>query len=416
MESRLSWHRAVESSKEFDTWVICHAPHSLASSDSKAASQEIWSPRPGLWLVPLDAAPVERLLNATPGFFYAAYRLYHRRVLRRIQALHREQNFDLVHQVGFCGFREPGYGWKLDAPFLWGPIGGTQNLPLQFAGQLSCAGGIFEVVRNAWNEVHFRYRPRVHRAMTKASHIWTANRLSQSHFREIHGVETEVQLETGLAELPAPQPRIRNPNEPLRILWAGRFEPWKALPLLLRALAAMPPDIRFELQLLGKGSCQARWKQMVSDLGLADRVKWLGWPNYRNSWAHYQAADVFVFTSLRDTSGTGLLEALAHGLPVVTLDHQGAADIITDECGIRIPAHSPSQVIPELRQALVRLTMDPDQLQRLGEGARRRAEQYLWHYLGERMRATYRHVLALDSDEGQNELPPTEERVESIEC
>ncbi len=416
MESRLSWHRAVESSKEFDTWVMCHAPLSLAAPDAaKVAPGAPWSPRPGLWLVPLEPSLIERGLLKTPGFFYSAYHHYHRRALRQMQTLHRELKFDLIHQVGFCGFREPGYGWKLEAPFLWGPIGGTQNLPLQFVRQLNCAGGTFEVLRNAWNTVHFRFRRRVRHAMTKATHIWTATSLSQSHFRSVHGIETEVQLETGISELPPPVERARKTNEPLRILWAGRLEPWKALPLLLRALATMPTDVPFELHVLGKGSCQSSWKRLADRLGLAHRIQWIGWPDYRTSWNHYAWADLFVFTSLRDTSGTGLLEALAHGCPVVALHHQGAADIVTESSGVRIPANSPAQVISDLRAQLVRLARSPGDRRRLGEGARQRAEQYLWCHLGERMRATYWRVLLGDHAQP---LPSStvEAKVESIGC
>lgn len=94
--------------------------------------------------------------------------------------------------------------------------------------------------------------------------------------------------------------------------------------------------------------------------------------------AHYQWADVFAFTSLRDTSGTGLLESLAAGVPIIGLDHQGAADMITDNCGVKISVGSPTKSIEEFSIALTRLSRDKTELHRLGIGATARAKNYQW--------------------------------------
>ena len=84
----------------------------------------------------------------------------------------------------------------------------------------------------------------------------------------------------------------------------------------------------------------------------------------------YRWADVFVFTSLRDTTGTVVLEALAAGLPVICLDHQGAHDVVTEQCGIKIPLARPGQMIDGLRDAMVALARDPDRRRRLRPWAR----------------------------------------------
>jgi glycosyltransferase involved in cell wall biosynthesis len=93
---------------------------------------------------------------------------------------------------------------------------------------------------------------------------------------------------------------------------------------------------------------------------------------------HYHWADVFAFTSLRDTSGTGLLESLAAGVPIIGLDHQGAADMITDNCGIKISVGSPKKSIDEFTRALIRLSRDATELHRLSLGATERAKNYQW--------------------------------------
>src|SRR5690606_34483298 len=133
---------------------------------------------------------------------------------------------------------------------------------------------------------------------------------------------------------------------PLRILWAGRLQPWKGFPLLLKGLAALPPDVRYSVRVLGQGPCEGRWRRLAEKLGVAQQIDWVGWPDHIEAQLpHYRWADVFAFTSLRDTSGTGLLEALAAGAPLVGLDHQGVADVMTPRCALPIDAASPQSAI-----------------------------------------------------------------------
>src|SRR5262249_41191059 len=107
----------------------------------------------------------------------------------------------------------------------------------------------------------------------------------------------------------------------------------------------------------------------------------------------YDWADVLAFTSLRDTSGNVVLEALAAGVPVICLDHQGVRDIVTPESGIKVPVTTPSQVIAELSGALAALVGDPELCRRLGDGARERAADFLWSRQGDRMAEVYAQVL-----------------------
>ena len=55
----------------------------------------------------------------------------------------------------------------------------------------------------------------------------------------------------------------------------------------------------------------------------------MGWLPHQEAIAQYAWADAFVFSSLRDTTGTVVVEALAAGLPVICLDHQGVHDVVT---------------------------------------------------------------------------------------
>ena len=308
--------------------------------------------------------------------------------------LHTDLRFDLAHQVSFCGYREPGYLWQLGVPFVWGPVGGTHNFPLRYLSELSAWDACCELGRNVANAWHLRYRSRVRQAASSCAHLFAANTTTQRDFLAIHGLHAELQLETGLASLPEPwQPRERPSGRPLRVLWAGRHCGWKGFPLLLRALKENRSRLDFELRVVGYGPRERAHRALVERMALQDRVTFVGWPPYRDSLSEYAWADVFAFTSLRDTSGTGLLEALAHGCPILAVNHQGAADIVNEKSGLLLSTQGPARTVAELGDGLWRMATDPDLLPRLSRGARERAERYLWAHLGARMRAVYWSVL-----------------------
>jgi glycosyltransferase involved in cell wall biosynthesis len=107
----------------------------------------------------------------------------------------------------------------------------------------------------------------------------------------------------------------------------------------------------------------------------------------------YSWADVFVFTSLRDTCGTVVLEALSHGLPVICLDHQGVGSVVTDRCGIKVQVTAPPSVVNGLRDAVMRAASDDLLLEALSRGAIQASQAYLWLRHGERLANLYEHAI-----------------------
>jgi glycosyltransferase involved in cell wall biosynthesis len=127
--------------------------------------------------------------------------------------------------------------------------------------------------------------------------------------------------------------------------------------------------------------------------GVAAHTTWLGRLPHCEAMRHYGWADALAFTSLRDTSGNVVLEALAAGVPVVCLDHQGMHDIVTEQCGVKIPVTTPREVVKRLSEAIARLADDEAEWERLSRGAVQRARQYLWSRQEDAMAELYGRVL-----------------------
>jgi glycosyltransferase involved in cell wall biosynthesis len=104
------------------------------------------------------------------------------------------------------------------------------------------------------------------------------------------------------------------PREAPLVVWAGRLAPLKDLPLLLRAFAALRHSPHPHLLVVGDGP-RAELDRLVSDLGIADRVRFAG---FQPTLERYLAlADVYVSTSRLESFGLTVIQALACGVPAL---------------------------------------------------------------------------------------------------
>jgi glycosyltransferase involved in cell wall biosynthesis len=346
-----------------------------------------------------------------PILSYVSYRVWLRRAFKLAKALHAEWNFDIAHQVTFAGFREPSHLYRLGIPFVWGPIGGAQNYPWRFLPGAGFVGALVESTRSVLNTLQLYMSPRIRAAARSAAAIFTANEEMKRRFRMVLGADSILLCDVGAAKLADQPPALSAENEPLRIVWSGRLIARKALELLLEALAQLPVDVRFKLTVVGDGPRRRAWQKLAQRRGIAQHIEWCGLVPQKKAHELLLSADVFVFTSLRDTTGTVVIEALAAGVPVICLDHQGAACVVTNECGIKIPVTNRSDVQHRLRDALLRIQSDRSYRKSLSHNARQRAAEYLWSFEARTIAEEYNHILQSAGSDAQCSVCETTESV-----
>jgi glycosyltransferase involved in cell wall biosynthesis len=159
------------------------------------------------------------------------------------------------------------------------------------------------------------------------------------------------------------------------LLFTGHVDPRKGLHHLIEALASIPrTDVR--LCVVGGASAPnetyaARLRERVSELGLADRVDFVG---YRSDvrdpflWA----ADVFVLPSEREGMPNAVLEAMSCGLPCILPDPAGGAEVIGPEFGVIPVDNSPEALAAAIESMLQRQDEWPTMRRR----ARTASEEY----------------------------------------
>ncbi len=386
-EPGIGWGWVTALARHHDLWVITKKEE-FADIEAELARQ------PGLrkrvrfhYIARRRTRTLEKLW---PPSYYWTYRQWHKGAYRLARRLHAEIGFDVVHQLNMMGFREPGYLWRLDAPFVWGPIGGMGLMPWRFLGSLGPAGALYHAGRNLINILHRRLLVRPKRAARR-----TQGRLIAGTSGMARAVErflaqrSHVICEIGPPNHEGGRINVRRPGESLRLVWSGLHIPRKALPLLLRALARLPRGVRWQLDILGQGPQTAAWRRLARRLGVNDRCRWHGWLPRHRAVAMMQQGHAFVITSLRDLTSTVLLEALTLGLPVICLDHCGFADVVTPECGFKVPVRRPRQVIADLAAAIVKLWRDEPHRRRLAEGSLGRAAAFSWEKKADAVNAIY---------------------------
>jgi len=392
MEERNGWQRAISSSKDFDVTVL-YRPSVAVSELEKHVPTDV---RPGgLTFIPVSEGRLSLALSKIELLFYSRYRHWHRLAYRVAAKLHSDDPFAISHLVTLCGFREPGYVWQLDIPHVWGPIGGTHHFPRSFLRSLDWWNQYREKIRSCINHYQLHWSPRVRSAMQRSVAVVAATSDAQLALKQGFGISAEIELETGIDHSIASPRQLRASDAPFRILWAGRLRAWKGLPILLHAIANLPKSLPIEVRVLGDGSSKKGWQQLAQRLGIAERIEWIPWPSYRETLPYYNWADAFAFTSLRDTSGTGLLEALAAGCPIIGMNHQGAFDIMTDRCAVRIQPTEWLATVNGFRDGIEALARDAGKHLSLSHGASERARDFEWRTRSSCFPSIYRNVLKL---------------------
>jgi len=365
------WVKAI--ARYHDLWVLTNSANQRNIEDEIARTPDAYH---GVHFHYIPRKRWRGLERIWPPAYLWTYHLWLREAYAVGRRLHQEIGFDLVHQLTYVTFRAPGHLWKLDVPFVWGPIGGLENTPWRLLPAMGLKGAVHFACRNVINSFHKRFLRAPKRAFRKAASrgaVIAATEGVRKEIRRWYGCESRVICEVAAPEPIAGTHSVRLPGEPLRLAWSGLHIPRKALPLLLRALARLPGEVDWCLDVLGHGPCTGRWQRLTRRLGLDGRCTWRGWLPREEAIAVMRKAHVFVITSLQDLTSTVLMEALALGLPVVCPDHCGFSDVVTAECGIAVPAKTPKQIMIGFGTAIERVWANEERRRALAEGARWRA-------------------------------------------
>lgn len=316
-----------------------------------------------------------------PPSYYYFYKIWQKKVLQLALELDKTENFDLVHHLNMVGYREPGYLWKINKPFVWGPLGGMQDIHFKLLLNLDFKGFFFYTARLTINNIQKRFSSRVKRAAHRDRSFLIAATQADSNLIQKHWHKTSILIpEVGQELNSASNIVVRKAGEPLKIVWSGQHTAGKALNILLRCLRDVPADMDWQLSILGIGRMTRKWQELAEQYNINHRCIWFNWLEKKDAHRVMKESHVLCITSLKDLTSTVTLEGLSFGLPIICIDHCGFGNVVNESCGIKIPIDYPGNLIKKYRAALEFLYYDEPFREQLGYGALKRAGDYCWDH------------------------------------
>ncbi len=303
-----------------------------------------------------------------------------------IKRLIREHGVDVLHQPAPVSPSFPSLYFGLGAPLIVGPMNGGMDYPPAFRSSDSLASRIWVALVRPLTALVNRLLPgKRNAAVLLVANQRTARALPRgARGRVMELVENGVDL-TEWTKPPASSPK------PGRFVFLGRLVDWKALPIVLEALARVPGAT---LDVIGDGNMREPWQGEAARLRVNDRVAFRGWRTQPECAVALAAATALVLPSLYECGGAVVLEAMAMGRPVIATAWGGPADYLDAETGFLIAPASYEAMVAGFAAAMQRLIEVPGLSERMGAAGRERLlAHFTWDSKMDCMLEIYRSVL-----------------------
>ena len=310
---------------------------------------------------------------------YLHYIWWQWRASRKAKLLNKKLAFNVAHHVTWGSVQLGSFLYRLPVPFILGPVGGGQKSPVAFKKYFGKSWTV-EQKREMTSKFLMTWSPYWKSMINNASAVWVSNLDTRRLVNKTKQANIYTTLDAALPGDFFPkrfQPKVKQVGK-LGLLWVGRFLPRKGALLLLDVMDGLKEYHGITLTMVGDGEQRGDFQKGIEEKGLQSNVFCKEKVSFEEVKQFYVQYDAFFFTSLRDSCPAQLIEAMAYGMPVVTLNLHGQATIVNNETGFRCPCESPEQAIEALTEAILTLYNNPDLFTRMSKAAYEFALQQTW--------------------------------------
>jgi glycosyltransferase involved in cell wall biosynthesis len=311
----------------------------------------------------------DSLYQATCGAFMVLVNQFIQRKILRDLIL--RDRINVIHQPIPVSPKIPSLIYGLGVPVVIGPMNGGMNYPPAFRAADSLSTRVFISIGRGCANIMNSLIP----GKKRADVLLVANDRTRHALPE-NVTGSIVDLSENGVDLELWKPSYFDDVVPYRFIFLGRLVTLKRLDFAIRALATLPGIL---LQVIGDGEMKEEWAELARNLGVADRVHFLGWLPQVECAAKLRGATALLLPSIHECGGAVVLEAMAAGIPVVAVAWGGPVDYLDESCGILVHPTGEDAIISGFRAAMSKLVSDRTLAKRLGAAGRRRVEErYNW--------------------------------------
>ncbi|MEO0836820.1 MAG: glycosyltransferase family 4 protein [Cyanobacteria bacterium J06642_3] len=383
-----AWHLAELG---HEVWVL-----TLIDNQTAIESELILHPIPNLHFIYV-AIPqwIKRYIRISIGDFgwQSEYLGWQQKASKIAHQLDGQHGFDIIHHVTWASITGGSRLWRLNKPFVFGPVGGGQVAPPLFKQYFLPHQWRKEALRSFIFQKLAQFNLFSRQTVSQADLVLATNSETYDLARQLGANRVELAAVIGIAQNYIP-PKLptRSTSPELRLLWVGSPIPTKACPLALEALAKVDSQVPWKLTVVGFSNSNHDLIKLIKKLGIEDQVNCKGRISWSELKQEYLRSDVFLFTSLRNSLGAQLFEAMACGLPIITLDHQGAKDFVPQGAGIKVPVTKPTETINLLAQAVEDMYHNPQTRESMSKFGYEFAKTQTWSHKAQKMSRYYEEL------------------------
>ena len=304
------------------------------------------------------------------------YILWQKKAAKVAMRLVKSKEYDLIHHITYVTCVLPTYMHVVGIPFLFGPVGGGDLIPGVIKYPLDVKAKMFELIR--WfSQKFFTGTLNFRKTVKRASLILVATDNTAKLISPKYQNKVEIFQAIGLREdIFFPNP-VRKEHSVPQFLMAGRMLYLKGYELGVTAFVeALNNGLKAELTILGDTednvSMEEYKKKIMAICGsyLGKEIRIIPKIEYSKMKEFYDEFDVLINCSLRDSGCFVVMEAMARGMAVISLDTGGPKINTTDDTAIKIHPASFIELVDNFKDAIMELGNDSDRRRQLGEAAR----------------------------------------------
>ncbi|MPM58052.1 hypothetical protein SDC9_104881 [bioreactor metagenome] len=233
-EQGMTWRWITELVKYHNLFIITEGE--WQKEIEQAVKEHPLGNRMHFYFNPLPQKVRDMCWNQGDWRFYVYYRNWQKRTLEIAKQICTQDHIDITHHLSMIGFREPGLLWQIEGPkHVWGPIGSMGDIPTHFLTDLPYKVRMKQKLKNVISYYQITHSP-VKDAIKNSDAMIAALQVTADTIKKVYGKDVEVISETGLVPNDG-YPHTYDANNPLELLWVGRFIPTKKLSIALRAFA-----------------------------------------------------------------------------------------------------------------------------------------------------------------------------------
>ncbi len=323
-----------------------------------------------------------------------AYPSFEYLVWRKFGAAIRAGAYDLVHRITPLSPTSPSLlarrCQKAGVPFLLGPLNGGIPWPEGFNSERNAEREWLSYVRGLYGAL-----PGIRATYRNASVVLAASSHTEQEVRKLGAARTVYVPENGV-DSRFIDGRTKEPDR-IDLCFIGRLVPYKGPDIAILSAQPLLASGRATLTFAGDGPMRGALGDLVDRLGLSERVRFLDWVDHADLPKAVETCNLLLFPSVREFGGGAVVEALALGLVPLVVDYGGPGEVVTEQCGFKVPVSTRRQLVANLRAVLNEIAAGRHDIARMAAQGRSRVRAlYTWPRKGDQITRVYDSVLKGD--------------------